>query len=244
MKKLFKLIKNIFVTIFLIALISIGYIIYDGYSLYKEVTDNLSIQDAISNLESDENYVTLENIPETYLKAVVSIEDKRFYEHGAIDLISTSRAMIVNLTNLELTEGGSTITQQLAKNLYFSQEKKFARKVAELFVAIDIENYLNSKDKVLELYANIIYYGDGYTGIYDASIGYFDTEPSNLTLYEQTLLAGLPNAPSVYALSNDTYLSYERQNQVVDAMASLDYISEDEANEIYETNDYIFEKYN
>lgn len=242
MKNFFKLIKRILGILILLAILFVCYVVYDGYNLYKTVINEVSIDKAIATLKSDENYVPLENIPKSYLNAVISIEDKRFYEHGAIDLISTLRAVFVNLASLDLTEGGSTITQQLAKNLYFTQEKKFTRKIAELFVATDIENVLISKDDILELYVNAIYYGDGYTGIYDASMGYFNKEPKDLTLYEQTLLAGLPNAPSIYALSNNSNLSYERQNQVVDAMAKLNYITQNEAKEIYKTNSYIFQK--
>ncbi len=91
-------------------------------------------------------------------------------------------------------EGGSTITQQLAKNIFFTQEKKFSRKMAEIFAAIDLEkNY--SKDDIIEMYMNTIYFGDGYYGIGAASRGYFKKEPSELTLDELTLLAGIPNAP-------------------------------------------------
>ena len=242
MKKILKFIKNIIALLFLIIIFSIGYVFIDGYTMYTKAIEKLSIQEAVKNLENTPNYVTIDNIPKTYLQAVVSIENKRFYEIGAIDLISTTRAIITNFTTKSLTEGGSTITQQLAKNLYFTQEKKFTRKVAEHFVAIDLEKHLQSKDKILELYVNKIYYGDGYTGIYDASMGYFEKEPKDLTLYEQTLLAGLPNAPSVYALSNNSHLSYERQNQVVDAMAKEGQITQTQAEEIYNINKYIFDK--
>ena len=243
MKKIFKLIKKFIAILLLIVIVLVSYIIIDGYNLYKKAINNTSITKMINILQNSDNYVTIDQIPNTYLKAVVAVENKRFYEIGAVDFISLGRAIITNLNTKSLTEGGSTITQQLAKNLYFTQEKKFTRKIAELFVAIDLEKKLNSKDKILELYVNKIYYGDSYTGIYDASIGYFGKHPSNLTLYEQTLLAGLPNAPSVYALSNNSILSYQRQNQVVSAMAEQNYITDEEANKIYETNKYIFNKH-
>ena len=242
MKKIFKFIKNIIGILFLLIIIILSYVFIDGYNMYKTAISNVSIKDKVKDLQTTENYTTLDNIPDTYLKAVVAVENNRFYEIGAVDFISLGRAIITNFTTKSLTEGGSTITQQLAKNLYFTQEKKFTRKVAELFVAMDLEKELNSKDKILELYINKIYYGDGYNGIYDASMGYFNKLPSDLTLYEQTLLAGLPNAPSVYALSNNSYLSYERQNQVVSAMANEGYITDSQANEIYEVNKYIFNK--
>ncbi len=242
MKSIFKLITKIIIVILFIAFLAVAYVCIDGYLLYQDVISKTSIEDTITLLRESENYVEKENIPASYFDAVVAIEDKRFYEHNGFDIISTGRAMITNVLTLSLSEGGSSITQQLAKNLYFSQEKKFTRKVAELFVAMDIENYLNDKDEILELYVNKIYYGDGYTGIYDASIGYFNKSPEDLTIYEQTLLAGLPNAPSVYALSNNSEHSYQRQNQVVDAMISEGTISDTDALEIKETNSYIFDK--
>ena len=97
-------------------------------------------------------------------------------------------------------EGGSTITQQLAKNLYFSQEKEMTRKVAEMFMAFDLERHY-SKEEILELYVNTIYFGNGYYSVAEASEGYFGKAPSEMTEYESTLLAGIPNAPSVYALT-------------------------------------------
>ena len=111
--------------------------------------------------------------------------------------------------------GASTITQQVGRNIYFTQEKSPIRKIAEIFVAFDLEkNY--TKDEILELYINIIYFGNGYYGIYDASKGYFDKKPSELDFYESTYLAGLPNAPSMY--SSDDKLGEERRLQVVEAL--------------------------
>ena len=113
----------------------------------------------------------------------------------------------------------------------FSQKKTFYRKVAELFVVRKLEkNY--SKDEILELYINNIYYGNGYYNIYDASMGYFNKKPSDLTLYEATLLAGVPNAPSLYAPTANEKLAKERQVQVLDAMVKNNYLSQDEANSV------------
>ena len=107
--------------------------------------------------------------------------------------------------------------------MYFSQEKSFSRKIAELFVAHELEkNY--SKDEILELYLNLIYYGNGNYGIYDASKGYFNKNPDKLTIYEATYLAGLPNAPSIY--SENKALGEERRLQVVSAMKKYGYIDE------------------
>lgn len=133
------------------------------------------------------------------MDAVVAVEDHRFEQHWGIDLIAIGRAAWNNLISWSLREGGSTITQQLAKNMYFTQEKSFIRKIAEMFMAFRLENTY-TKDKILELYVNSIYFGDGYYCVRDASRGYFGKEPIDMTGYESTLLAGIPNAPSVAAL--------------------------------------------
>ena len=138
--------------------------------------------------------MSLSTLPSTYLDAVVAVEDHRFYIHGGIDLIAIGRAAWNNLWAGELAEGGSTITQQLAKTLYFTQEKRFTRKAAEVFMARALEKTF-TKDEILELYVNSIYFGGGYTGVRQASLGYFGKEPSELTKYECTLLAGIHNAP-------------------------------------------------
>ena len=105
--------------------------------------------------------------------------------------------------------------------MYFSQEKTPTRKIAEIFIAINLEkNY--SKDELLELYFNLMYYGNGYYGIHNASIGFFNKKPKSLTLYEASYLAGLPNAPSIY--SEDKKLGEERRLQVIDAMKKYGYI--------------------
>ena len=149
-----------------------------------------------------------------------------------IDLIAIGRAAWNNLTTWSLREGGSTITQQLAKNMYFTQEKSFIRKVAEMFVAFQLE-HTYTKDEILELYVNSIYFGDGYYGIGDACKGYLNKAPIEMTNYECTLMAGIPNAPSVYSLTENPTLAEQRQKYVVRQMAKYGYITEDQAQSIF-----------
>ena len=130
-------------------------------------------------------------------------------------------------------EGGSTITQQLAKNLYFTQEKKVERKVAEVFMAVELEKEYSKKD-ILELYVNSIYFGNNYYCVKDASMGYFGKEPGKMTEYESTLLAGIPNAPSVYALTANPDLAAQRQRQVLEKMIKYKYLTSEEAEKILE----------
>lgn len=228
MKKLFKFIRNIILLCILVVWGVCGIICYKGYNMYQEAINKISLEDKVEIIRADENYVTLDEVPDEYIDAVISVEDHRFYTHFGIDIVALSRAVITNISNMELAEGGSTITQQLAKNMYFSQEKVFSRKVAELLVAFDLEeNY--SKDDILEMYINVAYFGDGFYGIREASVGYLGKEPKDMTLEECTLLAGIPNAPSVYALSNNSYLTIQRQIQVIDAMVKYESIDVKEA---------------
>jgi monofunctional glycosyltransferase len=128
-------------------------------------------------------------------------------------------------------EGGSSISQQVAKNLCFTQEKTLTRKVAELFVVFHLEKDYE-KDEILEIYINNMYFGNGYYNINDAAEGYYNKTPSDLTLFEASLLAGVPNAPSVYAPTTNLTLAEQRQSQVLDAMVKYKYLSFDEAEEI------------
>ena len=170
-------------------------------------------------------------MPELYLDAVVAVEDHRFEEHFGIDLIAIGRAAWNNLTSWGLQEGGSTITQQLAKNMYFTQKKSFIRKIAEVFMAFRLESSY-TKDEILELYVNSIYFGDGYYCVRDASQGYFGKDPIDMTGYESTLLAGIPNAPSVYSLTANPDLAEQRQQYVIQQMVRYGYISEGEGEKL------------
>lgn len=233
MKSLFKGIKGIIILIFLIILFIIGYFVADGYKLYKSVIYETSIEDKVKEIQSNPSYIKLDNVSKDYINAVISVEDKRFYEHFGIDIYSMGRALMNNLQNKKIIGGGSTITQQLAKNMYFEQKKKLTRKIAEAFVTLDLEDKY-SKSEILELYINIIYFGDGFYGIKDACNGYLDKNPSDLNLYEATLLAGIPNAPSVYQLSNNSKYTYQRQIMVINSMVENNYLSQEEANKLIE----------
>ena len=218
-----KLLKRILFIIFIILIILVSILTISGYSMYKSAINEISLEDKIADLEKDKNYTYYEDLPKDYINAVIAIEDHRFNEHHGIDYISLGRAIIRNISEFSFVEGGSTITQQVAKNLYFSQEKKITRKVAELFVAFDLEkNY--DKDKILELYVNTNYFGSGYYGVKEAAKGYFDKNLDELDFNECTLLAGIPNAPSIYSLDSNPDLAEQRAAQVVSAMEEYGYI--------------------
>ena len=199
----------------------------EGYGLYKNAVQEESLEAKVAEIRSQENFTSLEDMPETYVQAVVSVEDHRFYDHFGLDLIAIGRAVVNDIKAGRYVEGGSTITQQLAKNLYFSQEKTMSRKAAEVFLALEIEQKY-TKDEILELYVNSIYFGDGYYSVGEASEGYFGKPASEMNDYECTLLAGVPNAPSKYAPSKNLALAEKRQKVVITRMEACGYITEEE----------------
>ena len=226
--KIFKKIIIILLVLILLAGI-IGFIV--GYSVYSDALKEKPLISRMDEIENDEHFVPFSELPKNYINAVVAVEDHRFYDHGPIDFIAIGRAIWVNVTNFELREGGSTITQQLAKNVILSQDETATRKLGEIVAAFDIEkNY--SKDDILALYVNTCYFGEGYYGIYDASMGYYNKEPKDLTLDEATMLAGVPNAPSVYAPTVNPDLAKKRQEHVLNKMVEYGYISKEELNSI------------
>ena len=155
----------------------------------------------------------------------LQFEDRRFYEHHGVEYRSMARALYQNVLAGQIRGGGSTITQQLAKNMYYTYQPSYLRKVSEIFTAYDLEREL-SKKEILELYVNVINYGDNYIGIKAASEGYFHKEPKDLTLDEATLLAGLPQSPANYQLSNHESAARNRQIQVLNAMIRENMIDE------------------
>jgi membrane peptidoglycan carboxypeptidase len=199
-----------------------------GYDMYRNAIEDMSLEEKVASIREKEGYTALEDLPDVYKNAVISVEDHRFYRHFGIDPIAISRAVLHDIQARRYVEGGSTITQQLAKNLYFTNEKEMTRKIAEVFMAFELEeNY--SKDEILELYVNSIYFGDGYYTAGDASRGYFGKEPEMMDEYECTLLAGIPNAPGRYAPTKSQELAEKRQYQVLKRMEACGYFSKEEA---------------
>lgn len=229
--KLGRAIRNCLLVLLLAAACGAGYIAWQGYSLYAEALEEKPLEQRVAGQRAQPGYTELEDLPETYLKAVIAVEDHRFYEHGGIDLLAMGRALWNDLRTWSFAEGGSTITQQLAKNLCFSQEKSVVRKAAEVFAAWDLERRY-SKDEILELYVNSIYFGSGCYNVAAASQTYFGVEPEQMTAEQATLLAGIPNAPSVYDLTVNPDLAGQRQRQVVQLMVEYEYLTEEEASAI------------
>ena len=203
---------------------------------YRQIStlDRLSrlvfLRRAVNARVARDDYVPFAKLSPDLIHAVVAVEDRRFYEHHGIDMESIARAALVNLQYGSIEEGASTITQQLVKNLFLSHEQTFGRKAEEILLALDMEaNY--SKNEILELYLNTIYYGSGYYGIAAAADGYFGKAPQDLALPEAAMLAGIPNAPSVYSPYVDFLMAKKRQFVVLDAMKDAGYINSELAEE-------------
>ena len=224
-----KTIKRLLWLFLVILVIVAGVQIKGGYDKYQQALADRPLTDVLEELQGKENYTQYEKVPEIYYNALVAVEDRRFYKHNGFDIIGTIRAIYNDIKANELLEGGSTISQQLAKNLYFPQDNTLQRKIAEIFMAMKIEREYEKED-VLEFYVNGIYYGSGYYSIYDASKGYFGKEPKDMSDYECTLLVGIPNAPSVYSLDVRPDLAEQRQKKVVECMVDVEYITEEEGN--------------
>lgn len=226
-----KTLKKVIKTAIVISVILISYFIYSGYSMYKNALNKIPINKMVSIIKSKDNYTKIEDISVTYKNAVLATEDHRFYKHGGVDLTSILRAFLIDIKTLSFKEGGSTITQQLSKNIYFTQDKKIERKIAEVFMAIDIEKKC-SKNEILELYLNTSYYGNGYYSINEATLGYFNKLPGNLSDKEAVSLAGIFSAPSYYNPNYNVKINNKRRKIVISKMIKYGYLDKSRAAEL------------
>lgn len=179
-----------------------GYYGYLGYQIYQDKIQEQSLSERVNQLKSKEDYVTLDQISPIYKEAVLESEDRRFYKHGPVDYYGLARAMFINITTFSFKEGGSTITQQLAKNLCLSFKKNLSRKFAEVFIAKDLEDHY-SKDEILEMYLNITYLGEGKYGIQAASQYYYHIDAIDLNKQQCDILVKTLKRPSVYNPSKE-----------------------------------------
>lgn len=231
MKGIFRFIRNIILLVIFIGLICSYFLYKKGEDLYLKTIKEKSLDQAVSEVMASEDYVPFDEISPYFVDALVSIEDRRFFDRLGMDYISIVRAVLTNVENKAIVEGASTITQQLTKNLYFSHEALVDRKMAEVFFVRDFENKY-SKEEIFAMYASIIYYGDGYEGIKAAAKGYFNKTPAELDLYEASLLAGLPQSPSNYQLSTGRDKAKVRQEAVLNAMVDNGCVTQEEVTQL------------
>src|SRR3972149_3841300 len=172
--------------------------------------------------------IPMEKVPSHLIHAFLAAEDAHFYEHGGLDYLGIMRAMYKNVIAGRIVQGGSTITQQVAKSFFLTSERKLSRKIREAIMAYRIEKNLN-KEEILHLYLNQIYFGNGAYGIQTAAETYFGKDVHDLTIAEAALLAGLPKAPSKYSPHENLDLARQRQKYVLERMAEEGFIPADQA---------------
>lgn len=240
MKFLFRILRRLvgyLLGVLLVALIAAAATFgWQGYKLYQSAVQATPLETLYQSITARPSFVPYDQLPQTYIDAVLSVEDSRFVHHHGVDPLSIARALWADLRSGTLAEGGSTITQQLAKNVYFTQEKRMARKAAEVFAALDIEKHY-SKQEIFEMYVNTIYFGNGCYGVAEAAEGYFKTDAASLTDAQAVVLAGLPQAPSVYASSPT--LAHKRARVVLQRMVDCHKLTQDAAAQLSSETDVI-----
>ncbi|WP_078550742.1 transglycosylase domain-containing protein [Litchfieldia alkalitelluris] len=181
------------------------------------------------------NGISIDEVPDHIAKAVIAIEDQRFYNHNGFDIKGISRAFFKNLFSGRITGGGSTITQQLTKNALLSPERSYKRKIEELFLAVEIEKHF-SKDEIIEMYLNQVYFGSGAWGINHAAKKYFNSDAEDLSISEGALLAGLLQAPSALNPYNNFDKAINRRDVVLSKMNELGYITDQDLKKALKEN--------
>lgn len=229
MKKLLKFVLSIFC---IVALVCVGFVGYRGFKEYEQRIQMAPIEQMIAQIEADPYFTPYEDIPHELIRATVSIEDHRFFDHRGVDYIGLTRAIVSQIFPGYLRSGGSTITQQLAKNMYEMWEPTLDRKASEFFFAKALERKYSKQD-IITYYLNVINYGDGYIGIRQASRGYFYCEPEDLSIPQATLLAEIPQSPMNYQLSDHFDQAKEKQRVVLEKMVECDYLHEEDVDVIW-----------
>lgn len=197
MKKILKRLSAAFLAVCLLGATVAAPVVKRGYDMYKQAVEQTPIEQKVNEIRSSDAYTSLDEISGVFVETLLQSEDKRFYYHFGIDPIAFVRAMAINISQGQYVQGGSTITQQLAKNMYFSFEKKLARKVAELFVAFQLEK-MYSKDDILAMYCSLAYFGENCYGVKQASQYYYSVSPSQLDRQQSQQMVEALKAPSVH----------------------------------------------
>lgn len=226
--KVLRMVRNLVLLVLGVILCAILALAFLGWQMYTQALEATPLDQKVKQVQAQESYTTFAELPETYVDAVIAAEDHRFYQHNGIDVIAIGRAVVNDIKAMSFVEGGSTITQQLAKNTLFTQEKHLARKAAEMFAALAIEKQYN-KEQIFEMYVNTIYFGSGHYGIGEAAQGYFGKTPLQLTDAEAVMLAGLPNAPSAYSPNSSPDLAVKRMQVVLNRMVGCKKLTREQA---------------
>jgi membrane peptidoglycan carboxypeptidase len=227
-----KLLKALIVLTITACLALFGWVIIDGKRTADRFEAQASLSSKMEEVMSREDYVPYQDVSSFLYQATIAVEDADFEHHKGLDYLAILRAAASQLIPGIPKSGGSTITQQVVKNLYGQFDGGAEWKVAEMFLASKLEEEY-SKAQILSVYVNIINYGDGYTGIYQASEGYFGVYPLYLSDAQASVLAGIPQSPSNLQLSDHYDQAKEKQLVVLEAMVKNNYITQQQADEIY-----------
>lgn len=239
-KKVFKVSSIVFLAFLIVILSAILIVFTKSINEVRKIEINLSnnitsvckIYDKDGKLINDKinlatDYIELEDISPYLTKAFISIEDKKFYKHGGLNYLRIVKAMINNIVARDFVEGASTISQQLIKNKYLTNEKSIDRKIKEMYLTLKLEAH-EDKDTIIESYINTIYYGNGAYGISNASHRFFNKKPIDLTLSECATLAGIVKSPAKYSPINNFNNSKSRRNLILKEMYKDKAITEEE----------------
>lgn len=226
-----KFFKRLFLLILALAVAGTIWFFIDGIQRADEYEDKQSLDALVSQVLTSPNYVPYDQVNPTLYQATIAIEDARYYEHGAVDLMSLIRAAASQVLPFIPSSGGSTIAMQVVKNLYKQYDGTPVWKAAEIVLATRLcERY--SKETVLSLYVNIINYGDNFQGIGQASQGYYGVIPLNLSQGQATMLAGIPQSPAYFQLSDHYEQAKAKQQLVLNAMVKNKMITQAQADQI------------
>lgn len=227
-EKILRYLRHIVAVIVIVCAAFAAVLINRGEKLAKEVMAIEPVSSVVEPYFSLPSWTGYEDLDPQFVDAVVAVEDQRYFKRYGFDWPALLRALFNNLMARSFVEGGSTISQQIAKNLYFQTTPRGVReKIAEVYIMYQLEAAY-SKQTLLALYVNMNYYGDGYWGIREASEGYYSVEPDHLTLGQAAMLAGIPNAPGYYQLSTGYDAALRRMHKVLNRMRQEGYITEEE----------------
>ena len=205
---------------------------------YYQPSESTKIYSADNKLigtifKENRTWVSFYKIPDVMKQAILAIEDSRFYTHNGVDFIGIGRAFVADIKHEEINQGASTITMELARNIFLTPRVTIERKIKEIILSFNIEKKFTKED-ILEFYLNQIYFGSGAYGIESAASVYFDKKAKDLDLAEASMLAGLPAAPSLYSPYVNMELAKQRKKLVLDRMVQLGYVTPKQADEAFD----------
>lgn len=228
-----KLLKTVLFLLVCGALLFAGWFAWTGFRVADQFEASVPLEQKVQQVMESPDYVPYDQVTPFLYQATIAVEDARYYQHGGLDWRAILRAAASQVIPGMAKSGGSTIAQQTVKNLYGQYNAGPRWKAAEMVLALRLEK-ICTKEQILSLYVNVINYGDNYHGVLKASYGYFGIAPAALSQAQASLLAGIPQSPGYYQLSDHFEQAKEKQKVVLNAMVRNDMISSEQAQSIYQ----------